>query len=80
MDSYWCVFVQVLELIKEPCGIPTQLHEVHYQPAVSALPLHRGLCSAGYATLWWPVSRFFSADLLFIYCDAANDKTPGRIY
>lgn len=48
---------QVLELPAEPGGVPAQLHEVHHQPALPSLPLHRGLRSAGHAALWGAVSE-----------------------
>ena len=50
---------QVLELPEEPGGVAAQLHEVHYQPALPPLPLHRGLCPAGHAALWRTVSTAF---------------------
>ena len=48
---------QVLELPAEPGGVPAQLHEVHHQPALPTLPLHRGLRSAGHAALRGTVSE-----------------------
>lgn len=51
--------MQVLELLEEPGGVPAELHEVHHQPVVPPLPLHRGLCSAGDAAVRGPVSNHF---------------------
>lgn len=48
--------LKVLELFEEPGGLFTQLHEVHYQPALPPLPLHRGVRPTGHAALWGTVS------------------------
>lgn len=49
--------LKVLELFEEPGGLFTQLHEVHYQPALPPLPLHRGVRPTGHAALWGNVSQ-----------------------
>lgn len=47
---------QVLELLAEPGCVSAQLHEVHHKPSISALLVHRGLCSAGDAAVRGTVS------------------------
>lgn len=47
---------QVLELPAEPGGVSAQLHEVHRQPALPAVPLHCGLRAAGHAAVRGAVS------------------------
>lgn len=47
---------QILGLSQEPGCVPHELHEVHHQPAVPSLSLHRGVCSAGDAAVWREVS------------------------
>lgn len=42
---------QVLEPPAQPGGVAAQLHEVHRQPPVPALPVHRGLRPAGHAVV-----------------------------
>ncbi len=50
-------FCQILGLPQEPGCVPHELHEVHHQPAVSALSLHRGVCFAGDAAFRGEVSE-----------------------
>lgn len=42
---------QILGLSQEPGCVPHELHEIHHQPAVPSLSLHRGVCPAGDAAL-----------------------------
>lgn len=49
-----CV-VKVLGIPEEPGCVSDELHEVHYQFALPAFPLHCGLCTSGHAGLWWKV-------------------------
>lgn len=49
--------LQVLGISEEPGGVIDELHEVHHQPTVPALPLHCGLRSAGHAAVWGQVQN-----------------------
>ncbi|KAK2510956.1 hypothetical protein Q9966_016776 [Columba livia] len=46
---------QVLGFPAEPGGFPAQLHEVHHQPPLPPLPLHRRLRPFGDAAFWGTV-------------------------
>lgn len=48
--------MQVLEFPEESGGLLAELHEVHHQFALPAVPVHRGVCFAGDAALWRTVS------------------------
>ena len=49
--SVAAVSFQILGLSPEPGGVADELHEVHHQPAVPALPLRGSVRSAGHAAL-----------------------------
>lgn len=73
--------VQVLELLEKPGGLSAQLHEVHHQPAVPPISLHRGLCSLGHAALWGPVSVLLpSCSLPTSYTSPSFDYKSSFIY
>lgn len=55
--NMWLLFDQILGVSQEPGRVPYELHEVHHQPAVSPLSVHRGVCSAGDAAFWRKVSK-----------------------
>jgi len=48
--------MQVLEFPEESGGLLAELHEVHHQFALPAVPVHCGICFAGDAALWRTVS------------------------
>lgn len=62
---YYGMLCQVLELIEESGSVSAQLNEVHHQSPVPAVPIYRGVCSAGDAALWGTVSTRVTSLYLF---------------
>ena len=55
--KWYCVALKVLGVSEEPGGVSDELHEVHHLPHLPPLPLHRGVCPAWHAALWWQVTH-----------------------